>query len=60
MGSTGWEIYAGNSDTKVYFRGSGTQNLRKNSVTELGSIKLASCVGFQQNGSLSLQVDGVN
>ena len=60
-GSTGWEIYAGNSATKLYFYGSGTQNRYKNSVTDWnGSNWHYVSVGFEQNGSLTLQVDGNN
>ena len=60
-GSTGWEIYAGTSNTKVYFRGSGSTPRSKDAVSSWAASNWHHVnAGFQRNGNLSLQVDGVN
>ena len=60
-GTTGWEIYASTSDTKVYFRGSGSSARNKDVVSSWAASNWHYVsTGYHADGSLSLQVDGVN
>ena len=60
-GTTGWEIYASTSDTKVYFRGSGSSSRSKDVVSSWAASNWHYVsTGYHADGSLSLQVDGVN
>ena len=60
-GTTGWEIYAGSSNTRGYFKGSGSTNRNKNLVSSWAASNWHYVsAGYHADGSLSLQVDGVN
>ena len=60
-GTTGWEIYAGSSDTKVYLKGSGSSARNKDVVSSWAASNWHYVsAGYHADGSLSLQVDGVN
>jgi hypothetical protein len=60
-GTTGWEIYAGSSDTKVYLKGSGSSVRSKDVVSSWASSNWHYVsAGYHADGSLSLHVDGVS
>ena len=60
-GTTGWEIYGSTSNTKVYFRGSGSSSRNKDVVSSWAASNWHYVsTGYHADGSLSLQVDGVN
>ena len=62
-GTSGWEIFGNtSSDTRLYFRGSGSSyEYKSGSVTSWSASNWHHVnAGFHANGSLSLQVDGVN
>jgi hypothetical protein len=61
-GTSGWEIFGTSSNTRLYFRGSGSSyRYKSGSVTSWSASNWHHInVGFHTDGSLSLQVDGVN
>ena len=61
-GTSGWEIFGTSSDTRLWFRGSGSSyRYKSGSVTSWSASNWHHVnAGFHANGSLSLQVDGVN
>ena len=60
-GTTGWEIYAGSSDTEVYLKGSGSTARSKDVVTSWAASNWHYLsTGYHTDGSLSLHVDGIS
>ena len=60
-GTTGWEVFTATSDTRVYLKGSGATQRYKTAVTSWSASNWHYVsAGFHSDGSLSLQVDGVN
>jgi hypothetical protein len=60
-GATGWQIFRGTSETRVYLKGSGSTTKSKDVVSSWAASNWHYVsTGYHADGSLSLQVDGVN